>query len=510
MLIATTHGLSTTFHALTVTSVPSDHPRLGTTRADGHSVLWRDTAARVNAALGAASHGTSHDTTAFVVPTLTSAPPASADVVVALELLVARGVLPSDHALAHGAIVLGEFGLDGTVRPVRSVSSILRAVVEQKGLGIRMAVVPRGNGREAALVGGVEVRVVDSLRDVLQLTRGLCPSNAVLDPETFAVGAPRYVGSDLYDPDMGDVRGCSVAKRVLEIAAAGGHSVLLLGDDGAGTLPLARRLTTIMSTMTPREVAECTEVASVAGVLVGDVGRVTSRPFRAPHHTVSVIGLLGTAERPGEVTLAHNGVLMLEHVLEFRAGRVQWVTHAARAGVATHGARDAANVTWPARVLVVGSSWLCECGHAALTRCQCTAVGRLRWEERRNDVAELFDLVVKVDPYAVTGSARDELCEWSADVRARVERARSFAADRAAKEGLVGGAFADRAVRQIIEADADMRRVDAVIRVARTIADLAGSVEIQDVHAREAEQHVPRSAGTKFRVRRMAPVADGA
>lgn len=506
-MIATTHGLATTFHTLTVTSVPSSHPSLGTARADGHRVLWRDTAARVSAALATVGHGTPLDTTALVVPTLTAAPPASADVAVALELLTARGALPADHALAAGVIVLGEFGLDGAVRPVRCVSSILRGAVEQKGHGVRVAVVPRGNAREVALVGGIEVRAVDTLRDVLELTRGYCPSSALVSDEPSASVEP---SPQAYDPDLADIQGCEPAKRVLEIAAAGGHSVLLLGDDRAPTLPLARRLTTIMATMTRRERAECTEIASAAGVLAGDVGQVADvRPFRAPHHTVSGMAMFGTAACPGEVTRAHNGVLMLEHVLEFRAGRVQWTTHTTCRGVVSHGATDAANVLWPARALVVGSSWLCPCGQSALSRCRCAANTRLAWEARRRDVAELFDLVVKVDPHATTGSASNDRREHSAGVRTRVELARLFAAERADKEGLMGGAFADKAARQIIEADANMRRVDAVLRVARTIADLAGSAEIQDVHAREAEQYVPRSTKATFKVRRMAPVADG-
>jgi magnesium chelatase family protein len=507
MLIATTHGIQATFHALTATTLPSEQPRLATARTDGHAVLWRDTAARVNAALATVGHDAPFDTAVVAVPTLPTPPPASADVAVAVELLTARGALPQGHALAQGVIVLGELRRDGTVLPVRAVAPILRAAVEQKGLGLRMAVVPRSNAREAASVDGIELRVVGTLSDVLELARGYCPRSAILD-DTLRGGVAATGG---YQPDMVEVYGCEVAKRVLTIAAAGGHSVLLLGDEGSGAVTMARRLPTIMAPMTAREAAQCTDVASVSGLLTRDVGAVVERPFRAPHHTVSARAILGVGERPGEVTLAHGGVLLLDRVLEFRPGVVEWALYAANHGQSViQGGVTAPRVAWPAKTLVVGTSWLCACGRSALSQCRCSGAGRLAWEARRRDFAEMFDLAVKVDPHATTGSACDDLREPSIDFRARVEHAKAFAAERTAREGLVGGPFADRAARKLIEQDRAMGRVDAVIRVARTIADLAGSAEITDDHASEAERYVPRTKPATFIVRRHAEAVQGA
>lgn len=501
MLIATTHGIQATFHALTATTSPSEQPRLATARTDGHAVLWRDTAARVNAALATVGYDAPFDTAVVAVPTLPAPPPASADVVVAVELLTARGALPQDHALAQGVIVLGELRRDGAVLPVRAVAPILRAAVEQKGLGLRMAVVPRSNAREAASVDGIELRVVDTLRDVLELTRGYCPRSAILSEVERGGVAP----TGGYQPDMVEMDGCEVAKRVLTIAAAGGHSVLLLGDEGSSAARMARRLPTIMAPLTAREAAECTDVASVSGFLTRDVGAVVERPFRAPHHTVSARAILGVGERPGEVTLAHGGVLLLDRVLEFRPGVVQWALYAASHGQSViQGGLTAPRVAWPAKTLVVGTSWLCACGRSALPLCRCSEPGRRAWEARRRDFAEMFDLAVTLPP-----KPNGESGERSVDFRARVERARAFAADRTEREGLVGGPFADRAAWKLIEQDRAMGRVDAVIRVARTIADLAGSAEITDDHASEAERFVPRTPAV-FAVRRHADVAIGA
>lgn len=501
MLIATTHGIQATFHALTATASPSEQPRLATARTDGHAVLWRDTAARVNAALATVGHDAPFDTAVVAVPTLPAPPPASADVAVAVELLTARGALPQGHALAQGVIVLGELRRDGSVLPVRAVAPILRAAVEQKGLGLRMAVVSRSNAREAASVDGIELRVVDTLRDVLELTGGYCPRSAILS-EVERGGVAAAGG---YQPDMVEVYGCEVAKRVLTIAAAGGHSVLLLGDEGSSAVRMARRLPTIMAPLTAREAAECTDVASVSGFLTRDVGAVVERPFRAPHHTVSARAILGVGERPGEVTLAHGGVLLLERVLEFRPGVVQWVLYAASHGQSVIQGGVMPRVAWPAKTLVVGTSWLCACGRSALSQCRCSVAGGLSWATRRRDVEELFDMAVTLPP-----EPNGESGERSVDFRARVERAKAFAAERTEREGLVGGAFADRAARKLIEQDRAMGRVDAVIRVARTIADLAGSAEITDDHASEAERYVPRAKPAVFAVRRRSEAVQGA
>ena len=499
MLIATTHGIQATFHALTATASPSEQPRLATARTDGHAVLWRDTAARVNAALATVGHDAPFDTTVVAVPTL----PAPR-----LQAPTWRSQSNSSRRaerchkvtrLPRASSSSVSFG--GTARCClcgrwrRSCEPLSSRRARPSDGGCLAQQCPRSGvgGRDRASGRRHAARRPRAYR-------GYCPRSAILS-EVERGGVAAAGG---YQPDMVEVYGCEVAKRVLTIAAAGGHSVLLLGDEGSSAVRMARRLPTIMAPLTAREAAECTDVASVSGFLTRDVGAVVERPFRAPHHTVSARAILVWASARRGHARSWRGAL-LERVLEFRPGVVQWVLYAASHGQSVIQGGVMPRVAWPAKTLVVGTSWLCACGRSALSQCRCSVAGGLSWATRRRDVEELFDMAVTLPP-----EPNGESGERSVDFRARVERAKAFAAERTEREGLVGGAFADRAARKLIEQDRAMGRVDAVIRVARTIADLAGSAEITDDHASEAERYVPRAKPAVFAVRRRSEAVQGA
>ncbi|HEY7861796.1 MAG TPA: YifB family Mg chelatase-like AAA ATPase [Gemmatimonadaceae bacterium] len=416
------------------------------------------------------------------------------DLPIALGILVATGQLRPECVAS--IVAVGELGLDGSLRAMRGALPVSRRVSLTLG---RTLVLPPPNVAEAGMVRATALAAPESLRDLVTALR-----RDELEPARVAAARTTPAADSL---DFADVVGQAIAKRALEIAAAGGHNVVMVGPPGAGKTMLARRLPSILPALTESEALDVTAIHSVAGVLAPGDPRVVARPFRAPHHTISDAGLIGGGNppRPGEVSLAHHGVLFLDELLEFRRHVVESLRQPMEDGRVVI-ARAAIATAFPARFTLVGAMNPCPCGNAGdpARACVCAAADVARYRSRLSGpMRDRVDMHVPVGALALASFAAGGEGERSARVRERVELARARQHARYAASGEIavnahvparvlqtlGGPSAE--ARALLTGAAERLGLTArgyhrVLRVARTIADLDDSRGMEMPHVAEA------------------------
>ena len=422
------------------------------------------------------------------------------DLPLAIGILASLKMLEGGEEKLNRYVFVGELGLDGSIRPVKGALSIAIKAREQ---GFEALFVPKENEREAAVVNKLKVYGVESLRQVVDFLTG----RITIEPTVVHTREEFYAAQANSGSDFADVKGQEAVKRAFEVAAAGGHNIILIGAPGCGKSMMAKRVPSILPQLTLAESLETTQIHSIAGKLGERTSLIAQRPFRAPHHTISDVALIGggTNCKPGEISLAHNGVLFLDELPEFSRTALETLRQPLEDREITI-SRAKYTTTLPCSFMLVASMNPCPCGYYndPFHPCTCSPMQVQRYMSKiSGPLLDRIDIQVEVAPVSVTELAHAPKGESSADIRQRVLAARAIQTERYKdNKGIHCNAQMSRAMLEkyaVLDAEAQdaltkaMKRLDLsaraydrILKVARTIADLAASPTIQTAHIKEA------------------------